>query len=367
MIVHLLNPASYGGIETVVEALVRELVKRSEPCVVALVVDADAVNSSFAEKYANAGASVEVIPVQHRQYREEYRAIARMLTKVGATVVHSHGYRMDVMSRFASKTANVPWVTTLHGFTGGDVRNRVYERLQRFAVKSAARVIAVSRPIGEIAAASGVNRARLSIVRNAIPAFSPEPRASAQQQLALDPSARWVGWVGRMSAEKDPLLFADAIRAMSRKDVRGIMIGDGPEMTQLRESAAELLTEGRLVLAGPQANAKRFFSAFDALVISSVTEGTPMVVLEAMQAGIPVIGTAVGGMPDLLSDGAGVVVSQRTPEALAAGVLRVLNDEPLRHQQISAARARMASQYNVENWINEHLDIYHSVSHPHGR
>jgi glycosyltransferase involved in cell wall biosynthesis len=112
------------------------------------------------------------------------------------------------------------------------------------------------------------------------------------------------------------------------------------------------------MLTGAHADAARLFSAFDALVISSRTEGTPMIVLEAAVAGIPVVSTSVGGVPDLLEDGAGWLVPPGDRDALAQAIRAALDDPTERGLRGARLRARFAPAASDNDWVDQYLDLY---------
>ena len=139
---------------------------------------------------------------------------------------------------------------------------------------------------------------------------SPTPlsRADARRALGLPATGLIAGWVGRLSREKGIDVFIDALASLTDRTIHAAILGDGPERTT--ESArAESIAPSRFRWLGAVPDAARYFAAFDLFVLSSRTEGLPMVMLEAMAAGIPIVATNVGGIPDLLSSSEGMLVA----------------------------------------------------------
>ena len=361
-IVLLLNPAPFGGLETVALNLATGLRALGTPFTTVALLDDGDQEPRLLSELARDGVPLEIVRVRPRQYLAERERIRSVLRKLNARVVHTHGYRMDVMTRSIIGGTRMRWVSTLHGFTGGNRKNRLFEALQLRALRRADVVIGVSRPILTRAVASGVKASATRLVRNALPASSPMSREAAKAELGLSSERRWVGWVGRLGAEKDPVLFAKFIRQVDDPSVGGVIVGDGPLRALIETDFADLIQSGRLILAGARIDAGRLMTAFDALVVSSVTEGTPMVVLEAMQCGVPVVAMAVGGLPDIVGEGAGLLVTERSGRAIGAAVVALLNDGSLRTAVVTAAQQRIAEQFSAADWLSAHLQIYTELS-----
>lgn len=357
-IVQLINPAMFGGIETVVTELASGLHNAGASVLTIAVVDHGAETPRIVEDLTRLGVAIDVVHVEPRRYLREINLIATAISRFSATVVHSHGSRMDTMARFARRRASARWVSTLHGFCGGDLKNRAYEYIQLRAVRHADTIVAVSRSVHARARSAGVELARLQTIPNAAPPLHALSRVAALEALGLSAHRRWIGWVGRLSAEKDPILFAETIRALPDATLGGVVVGDGPLLARLQAEFDDLIREGRLILSGRRPASGTLMPAFDALMVSSVTEGTPMVVLEAMKCGVPVISTAVGGVPDMIEHGAGVLVAERSATSLADAAIRLLNNKQAVQEVVRLGSERLESRYSSHSWVSQHLRLY---------
>jgi glycosyltransferase involved in cell wall biosynthesis len=310
-----------------------------------------------------AGLREESIETHHlcvpgRSYLNERRAIAAICRRTSPTVVHTHGYRADVVDGLAVRQST-PIVSTIHGYTGGDAKNRFYEWVQRRSLRRFDAVVAVSTKLGR-ELNEVVRPERLHVIPNAIATPSdPLDRPAARVALGLPAESRVVGWVGRMSREKGADVLLDAFAASKlSEDVHLALLGDGPELESLRDQAKRLEIESRIRWLGRTKDACRYFAAFDVLVLSSRTEGTPMVVLEAMSAGVPIVATRVGGVPDVLVDGTAFLVEPDAPIALAATLRDVLENRDAAWAVARAARDRAERRYGVRNWVEAYESVY---------
>lgn len=303
---------------------------------------------------------VEVIPlaIPRRRYIREYRRIKALCASNRVTVVHTHGYRSDIVGGIAGHSAGVPIVTTVHGFTGGSLKNRTFEALQRRAFKSFDAVVAVSQPQSDLLRSSGVPESRIHLIANALAAHpNPLDRATARRELGIAPEGLVAGWVGRLSIEKGVDVFIDAMYSIGDRVIRATIIGDGPERAA-QQARAESLAPGRFQWLGSVPDAARYFAAFDVYVLSSRAEGLPMVLLEAMAARVPIVTTRVGGIPDLLSSAQGLLVPADDPLALAAAIRATIDDPASASMRAQAAEQRQRSEYDVAPWAARYESLY---------
>lgn len=238
------------------------------------------------------------------------------------------------------------------------MKNRAYEALQRFVFRRFDAVVAVSRPQADQLRASGVSDRRLHIIPNALaPHNAPLDRAAARRALELPLDGLLAGWVGRVSREKGADVFIDALSSIGDRVIQGVIVGDGPERTT-EQARADSIAPGRFLWLGAVPDAARYFAAFDLFVMSSRAEGLPMVLLEAMAAGVPIVTTNVGGIPDLLSPAEGVLVSPDDPKALASAMRAALDDRAAASARARAAQLRQHAEFDVGPWSDRYETLY---------
>lgn len=361
IILHVVAPAEIGGLERVVHNLAIGHRSMGHDVHVASVFDSDASNHPFLTPLQAESVVTVPIRVAPRQYLREQSRIKALCREVGPDVVHTHGYRCDVLASAVARRFGIPTVTTVHGFAGGDLKNRFYEWLQKRAFRRFAAVVAVSRPLYR-QLAEWVTSERLHFIPNACSdSVAAVSRADARCRLGLAADDFIVGWVGRLSREKGADLVIEALIHLSELPVRMSFIGDGKEKQALRELASMKRLDDRICWHGRVEQASRLLSAFDVVVLSSRTEGTPMVLLEAMSAGVPIIASAVGGVPDVLSDREALLVEGPDPLRLAAAIREVYESREMAALRADAARQRMRSEYAAEPWLRNYERVYEST------
>ena len=358
-VLHVTAPASVGGLERVVESLACGHQRLGHRVSVAVVVVPGQAEPSLVATLRAGGVDVRILSIPARGYARERAAIGECCDTLRPDVVHTHGYRSDVIDAGVARRHGIPVVTTAHGFTRGRWINRLYERLQRRAFRRFDAVVAVSRPLAEQLIRGGVARERVHVVPNAWGgSVTFTGRADARRALGLPGTGFQIGWVGRLMPEKGPDVMLGAMALLSDLPVTVVMVGDGPMRLALQEDANRLRVADRCRWPGLVHDAATLFSAFDLFVLSSRTEGTPIVLFEAMAAGLPVVATRVGGVPDVISDAEAVLVPADNPGALAQAVRGVLADPVAAQRRVAAARKRLESKFAVGPWLARYAALY---------
>ena len=363
VILHVVAPAEFGGLERVVQILGTGLRGLGHDVHVACVVSDPTTAESFLTPLAEAGVHTDQIVMPSRAYARERAAIAALCRRVKPDAVHTHGYHPDVIDAGVARQIGIPVVTTAHGFTGGGWRNRFYEYLQRRAFRRFDAVVAVSRPLTERLTRAGVQPSRVHTLPNAWRRTAPPlDREAARRALGLSREDFVIGWVGRLSGEKGPDVLLDALPHLNDVPLTVSMVGTGSDYTALQARAAALGVADRIRWHGVVPEADRVFTAFVVHVLSSRTEGTPVVLFEAMAAGVPVVATRVGGVPDVVSREEAVLVESGKPIALADGIRDVYAHPAAAARRARAARVRLERDFGLGPWLDRYVGIYRLVA-----
>jgi glycosyltransferase involved in cell wall biosynthesis len=308
-----------------------------------------------------AGVEVTEVRAPARHYWKEARAIAECLRRSGATIVHSHAYRADVLSFRPARKSGAALVATAHGITGNDLKNRVYEWLDRQLLRRFDIVVAVSEPLRGRLIKSGVDPGKVRVIENGVGPAAALSREEARRELGLPATGRSIGWIGRMTREKGADLLVEALKPVAGRLAEVVVVGDGPERGGVEAAAGPGFR-----FLGLVPDASRYVAAFDALVISSRSEGTPMVLLEAMQAGVPVAAFAVGGIPEVLKGESGWPVPPGDLSSLRDAVEQILADRHRAAVRAEAARQRIAARFGLQGWLDRLDLIYAEVDRRRG-
>lgn len=263
----------------------------------------------------------------------------RVMRRVRPDVVHTHKAKAGALGRVVALAAGVPVrVHTYHGhvFHGyfGPWKTRLFLAVERALARVTTRLVAPAAAL--VDELSGRYRIAPRDRFGVVPlGFDLEPfvtvenhRGELRARLGVDGSVRLVAIVGRMVPVKDHATFvaAAAMIAARRADVQFVFVGGGELLDEVRRELDARGLASRAHLLGWSQQLERIYADLDVLALSSVNEGTPVALIEAMAAGVPVAATAVGGVPELLEQGArGELAPARDPAALADAIERALS------------------------------------------
>ena len=365
-VLHLLAPASYGGLERMVSAMAVGRARTGAEVHVAALLETGLRDPDLLAELRRAGVTVHALRAPGRGYLSQLRQLRALVSSVRPHIVHSHGYIADVLSALSGIGRVSAWVTTVHGFTGGGRKNRTYEWLQRRAFGHCDAVIAVSARLRAELASDGIPGTRLHCIPNAYsPTHDIVSAPEARDRLGIPTAAFSIGWIGRLSQEKGPDLFLEALALLDKDDWRATLVGDGRERSALEATARALGIEPRVGFAGVVPDAPALLRAFDLIVISSRTEGTPMSLLEAMAAGVPVVTAAVGGIPDVVTGSEALLVQPGNAVALAAAIREARASSQDMSQRAIRAEEVLATRFSIDLLLSRYEEVYRTVSREH--
>ncbi|HEY2783634.1 MAG TPA: glycosyltransferase family 4 protein [Fimbriiglobus sp.] len=302
--------------------------------------------------------------------RDAVRELTFMLRSRAADLLVTHTFKPNVLGRVAARRVGIPHVVVSRGWTGETLRVRMYEAVDRFQLKYADRVVAVSEGQAERVRRCGVRDEKLTVIRNAArPEAFAKPLPGSRDRLegffpGDSPVSHVVLAAGRLSPEKgfDTLVTAAAPVIKDWPRVGFVLFGEGPQRAILDRRIRQLGLGNRFVMPGFVPELDAVLPAADLVVLPSFSEGLPNVALEAAAAGVPVVASAVGGVPEVVADGeTGLLVPPGDADILAGQIVRLLTDHDRRVQLGRAARVRMQNEFTFAAQARQYVDLFDSV------
>jgi len=362
-VVHLMASPFYGGPERQMLGLARHLPATIRSTFLSFAERGQA--RSFVEQVRAAGFEGDLLQTNFPHVGAAVREVAEELRRRRADVLCCSGYKPDVIGWRAARKAGVPVVSVSHGWTAATWKVRCYEALDRLVLRWMDAVVCVSAAQGERVRRAGVPEDKIHVIRNAVAAeaFAPPDPAYRARLLGLfpQPPRLVVGAAGRLSPEKGfgVLVEAAATVLAARAEVGFVVFGEGPLRGALEQQIRQRGLEGRFVLAGFREDLPRYLPHLDLGVMSSFTEGLPVILLELFAAGVPAVATAVGGIPEVIEEGrSGALVPAGDAAALAARVLELLSDDVRRQEFGRQARERAGRDFSFERQGEQYQELF---------
>ena len=332
---------------------------------------------SLGDEARKMGLEFHALPLRSGIEVLETFGIIRFAQINGYALFHTHGYKPNILLGLMPKRfRKLPLVSTLHGWTSTErfTKLRFYEWLDFISLRFIDAVVLVNRAMKCYTRLRDCNALNLYVINNGIPI--PESTchpnngqgstSSDLDKTIIDFCKKGftIGSIGRLSTEKGYRHLIEAVASLVRKglDVHLVIIGEGYERQRLEALVRQLELSDRVILPGYRPYARNYIAFFSIFVISSLTEGLPITVLEAMQAKVPVVATRVGAIPELLQSGrGGLLVEPHNPRLLSDAISSLYHNAEFANQLASVSYQEAVHRYTSDAMTLQYLDIYKTV------
>jgi glycosyltransferase involved in cell wall biosynthesis len=303
-----------------------------------------------------------------RGHRAAVHRLREILAAGPYRVVHAHGLRAGIDAALAARPGRIPVVATVHNLVrpeiSGRVRSVAFARAEPLVVRLSERVFAPSEEIARrlrTASPKHSHKVEVLYLSPGEPSAPTRDRRAVRTDLGVRDEERLIVTVARLHPQKD---LATALRALGRLDSRSVLaiVGDGPLDEELRRTARELGLQDRVRFLGYRSDATDYVAAADVFCLSSVWEARALAAQEAIVLGVPVVATDVGGMAELIEDGAsGRLVPKGDDAALATALAELLDSPALRTRLASRARRDLAARTSKEDMLRRLRRTYEEL------
>jgi glycosyltransferase involved in cell wall biosynthesis len=303
----------------------------------------------------------------------------RLIRDFRPAVVHTHAAKAGLLGRLAARLAGVPVVVhTFHGHVlrgyFGPIRTAVFRALEAVMARLSDAILAVSEAVrGDLVALGVVAPGKIRVMPLGLELdhlAGDLPRGGLREAAGVPAAAPLVGMVGRLVPIKDVPTFlrSAALVHEARPECRFALVGDGEERGALEEQTRQLGLAGVVTFHGWRRDLAPVYGDLDVVVNSSLNEGTPVALIEALAAARPVVATRVGGTPDLLGQGArGLLVPPGDAPALAAAVLATLREPEAARRRALDGRAYVLTRHSASRLIDDMDALYRELLAARGR
>jgi glycosyltransferase involved in cell wall biosynthesis len=358
-VVYLAHTFEVGGAEDVVLNLVRHLPDRFEP-IVCCIHDLGPIGHEIRA----AGIQVTALGLNPGLRRPwDVGRIRRFLRRTRPRIVHTFLLPASLYGRLAAMLARVPVVigTEMNVYE----RKRQHHALaERLLMSGTDRVVAAAQSVRDFYIRQvHADPAKVDVIYNAVDwdhLHRTVDRDTMRQSLGIPAAAAVVAVIGRLTEQKGHRYLLDALaHTPSLERAHLVVAGDGDLGESLRDRAAALGLGSRVHFLGVRRDVGNLLHAIDLFVLPSLWEGLPLALVLAMGAGVPVVSTRVGGVPEVVEDGrTGLLVPPGDAEALGHAVARLIGDPALARLLADTARAEVRPKFGVDSYVDSVVGLY---------
>lgn len=365
---HLIATNFYGGPEKQIVEHLRRLNDRQYRGLFVSFDEGRSPNEAM-ERARTFGLDHRSVPMSCALDCRALWKLTRLLRDEGVGLLCTHGYKSTVMGWWAGNIARIPVIAFSRGYTSENLKVAFYERIERCVLNRLAGVVCVSEGQKRYLVSLGLRNKLTWVVHNAVSSETfthgtRDTRKSVCRRLGLENDSQLVVSAGRLSPEKGHRVLIDAIAKMGNENssVYFVFCGEGPCKNDLVELAKALDVTDQCRFVGFRHDLIEIFQAMDLMVLPSMTEGLPNVILEAFACAKPVVATNVGGVPEVLENGInGKLVPPGRAEVLAEAISRCLRNPELMRTMGRAGYSKVKAEFSFESQTRQLEAIYNEV------
>jgi len=290
------------------------------------------------------------------------------LLKNKYNIIHTNGYLTDIIALPLSKILNIPHITTCHGFIDESKKLKIYNKMDKILLKFCDIIISVSKQIELDLITNGIKSRKIVTIPNAVTINneyfinnSKDKDTKLKKTIGINKGEIIIGYHGRISKEKglEYLFKACANLINSNFNIKLLIIGEGPDTSRLIKLSRKLGVKRKIIYVGFKKNIEKWIQLIDIYVLPSLTEGTPMALLEAMLMGKPIIATCVGGIPNIIkNEYNGLLVKPGDHDAISDAIIKLIENKRLIEKLKKISKSTIKKNYNINNWKLKYEQLY---------
>ena len=367
-ILYVIQNDEFGGGERGFSQLIKGLNPKKFKIFVATTPE-----GRFYQEIREAGATVIDTPFGRLDIFKTTKLLKRIIKNENISIVHSQGARADFLARITGKWSNIPaMISTIQmpveGFNVSWIKKLIYIVLDRTSERFVDKYIVPSQFLKDhLINKHGVDKNKISLIHNGVEiseCSSETESSNIRKESGIGIDAPLIGAIGRMVWQKGFVFMIEAIPIILNTipETMFLIVGDGPMREELHVKSKKLGVKDKIIFTGFRSDIKEILSAIDLLIVPSILEGFPMIILEAMAMAKPIVATNIDGITEQITDGEdGVLVLPRNPEAIAEAIIKVYNNREFTAKIGLAARKKVENEFSVEKMITETEKVYMSL------
>jgi len=377
-ILYVIENISFGGGERAFAQVINGLdMEKYEIYVACLPHSLAPASGLFAEEIQD-NAQIISFDLRNRFNLRNIFNLIKIIKEKKIDLVHSQGARADFFSRIAARMAKVPAVVStiavpIEEYNVNRIKKAIYMVLSCFTERFVDKFIVVAQHLErKLVQIHKISPHKVVKIYNGVDIekynYNLQAATLLRKEMNIGPDFLLIGAIGRLTWEKGLPYFIEAIKKMSdgrrqaADKVKYLIVGEGELEENLREKVKSLKLEEKVIFAGFRKDVREILGAIDILVLSSLREGFPMIILEAMAMGKPIVAANIEGVNESIVDGVtGILVPPKDSEALAGAILTLIKDKDRAGRMGQAGREAVKEKFNINNMIRGHKQLYEEL------
>ena len=363
----LIAPTSFAGAERVVLNLAENIQGDRFQTTVVLFLSYKIKRSLYVKELEKRNIPYELILMKGAFDLNNLATLTSIIRDREIDVIHTHGYRSDILGFICAKFTGRSIISTIHGWTPTTKRVKVYETISRFFLPMFDHVIAVSSTIKK--GLHFIPEEKISLLQNAInttrPVSGSGEKTAFRSRHNIPQHAVLLGTVARLSREKGIKYLIEAMSELAgeKENFFLLIVGRGKETEKLQQAAQQSGAGRQILFYGFEKDPSLIYRNLDIFILPSLTEGTPMALLEAMCHELPIIATKVGEVPSIVQDREnGLLINKESSSEIARAVRFMAANPDAAAQMAARGRQTICQHYSIEGWLEKMRSIYSEVN-----
>jgi len=364
-ILHIISSGGLFGAEGVVLALSQELNNNDIENIIININSTDTA-SDIVTKALEMGLQANDLRCNGKFDLNAIKELRKLVLEHKIDIIHSHGYKSDFFAFFALMGLKNKIISTNHNWTSDTLAVKIYEQIAAFLFNFFDKIIGVSEIVSREVKQKILLKSKVQTIYNGINLKSYNKCLSAlslqlKEQLKIPSNAITIGVVGRLVKAKGYSYFLESAKQITCDfdNTYFIFVGDGPLKEDLINQAQKLNIAEKVIFAGIQTDMNLIYDMLNIFVISSIDEGLPLVLLEAMAKEKPIVTTDVGAIPNVITDNEnGLLIPSKNFPALTHAIIELIKDENKATKLAKKARKTVEEKFSSKIMTKQYIEVY---------
>ncbi|HED36489.1 MAG TPA: glycosyltransferase [Gammaproteobacteria bacterium] len=361
-ILQFICPTGFYGAERWILALARHLPEDKIRCDLAVTLEQDSKDLELVKKYQQDYGDVFEIPMNNRFDLGVINKLVALIKERDISIIHTHGYKSDILGVLAARKAGIKCVVTPHGFENvRDLKLRLFIWLGCKAMGHADKVVPLSPQLMDDCREMGVKNKKLHYIQNGVDLSEVDRQRQLENPLKQNDGDKRIGFIGQMISRKNIFDILDIFETISEKhkNIRLIFVGDGDQRNDLEAYAKQLNSHAKIEFLGFRDDRLELLQSFDLFVMTSTLEGIPRCLMEACAMGVPVAAYNIPGIDQLIThEETGLLATPGDKKTLTSYWEKLLFDHQSSAHLAENARQYVHTHYSAQRMADEYLDLF---------